>query len=166
MRPIYVIATAILGFSPLSAQTEAQISDLSHRLESAWSTNTDQAFDALYCKVDADQYQIDTKVNDWVGNKAFDKEATIKVVKFWAKAEIEKAADPKSGDVNHARYRSYLDGMTKPVPMNGNSYIQNLTAVGIIEVEITGSKGSKMTRFISVGQNGRGTLLFTLLKRG
>jgi hypothetical protein len=154
--------------SVLSAQTPEEVSSIEKRIEAAWSTNTNQNFDALYCKIDSDQTQIDRKVAEWIGNRAFksDKESKIRIVRFLSKSDLEKLADPKNGDVNAARYQEYLDGITKPVLMNGNSYIHNIPVVGLLELEINYLPSGRLTRFVSVGRSKDGKLLLTTLKRG
>jgi len=154
--------------SILSAQTPEEVSSIEKRIEAAWTTNTNQAFEALYCKTDADQTQIDNKVADWIGNRAFksDKESKIRIVRFLSKTDLEKLADPNNGDVNAARYQEYLDGITKPVLMNGNSYIHNIPVVGLLELEINYQPSGRLTRFVAVGRSKDGKLLLTTLKRG
>ena len=163
-----ILLAGLLMSSILSAQTPEEVSSIEKRIEAAWTTNTNQAFEALFCKTDADQTQIDSKVAGWIGNRAFKKEqeSKIRVVRYLSRADLEKLADPKNEDVNAARYQEYLDGITKPVLMNGNSYIQNIPAVGLLELEITYLPSGSLTRFISVGRSKDGKLLLTTLKRG
>ncbi len=163
-----ILLAGLLLSSILSGQTPEEVSSIEKRIEAAWTTNTNQAFEALYCKTDADQTQIDSKVAGWIGNRAFKKEqgSKIRIVRYLSKAELEKLADSKNGDVNAARYQEYLDGITKPVLMNGNSYIQNIPAVGLLELEITYLPSGSLTRFVSVGSSKDGKLLLTTLKRG
>jgi len=151
----------------LGAQTPEEVSSLGMRIEAAWIENTNQAFEGLYCKTDADQTQIDSKVADWIGNRAFKKEqaSKIRIVRYLSRADLEKLADPKNGEVEAARYQEYLDGITKPVTMNGNSYIQNIPSVGLLEIQITYSPSGSLTRFVSVGRAKDGKLLLTTLKR-
>jgi hypothetical protein len=161
-----ILLAGLLMSSILSAQTPEEVSSIEKRIEAAWATNTNQAFEALYCKTDADQTQIDSKVAGWIGNRAFKKESKIRAVRFLSKSDLERLADPKNGDVNAARYQEYLDGITKPVLMNGNSYIQNIPAVGLLELEITYLPSGSLTRFVAVGREKDGKLLLTTLKRG
>ncbi|MCX6872201.1 MAG: hypothetical protein NTW21_00095 [Verrucomicrobia bacterium] len=161
-----ILLAGLLMSSILSAQTPEEVSSIEQRIEAAWTTNTNQAFEALYCKTDADQTQIDSKVAGWIGNRAFKKESKIRTVRFLSKSDLEKLADPKNGDVNAARYQEYLDGITKPVLMNGNSYIQNIPVVGLLELEISYLPRGSLTRFVSVGRSKDGKLLLTTLKRG
>jgi len=163
-----IILAGLMLSSVLSAQTPEEVSSIEKRIEAAWSTNTNQNFDALYCKTDADQTQIDRKVAEWIGNRAFkkDKESKIRIVRFLSKSDLEKLADPKNGDINAARYQEYLDGITKPVLMNGNSYIHNIPVIGLLELEINYLPSGRLTRFVSVGSSKDGKLMLTTLKRG
>lgn len=160
-----MLLAGLLMSSILGAQTPEEVSSIEKRIETAWSTNTNQAFDALYCKTDADQAQIDSRVSGWIGNRAFKKESTIRTVRFLSNSDLQKLADPKNGDVDAARYQEYLDGFTKPVLMNGNSYVQNIPAVGLLELEISYLPTGSLTRFVSVGRTTDGKLLLTTLKR-
>ncbi len=158
-----------MGFitsSILNAQTPEEVFALGKQIEAAWIANTNQAFDALYCKTDADQSKIDGGVSGWIANRTFKKDSKIRIVRFLSKSDIEKLADPKNGDPSAPRYKEYLDGLTKPVLMNGNSYIQNIPSVGLLEVEITYLPSGSLTKFISIGKSADGKLLMTTLKRG
>lgn len=168
MKKSFIILAAIILTSGLNAQTPEEVSSLTTRIEAAWNKNTNQAFEELYSKIDADQTQIDSKVAGWIGNRDFDKknESKIRIVRYLSISDLEKLADTKAGDANAARYQEYLDGINKPVLMNGNPYVQNIPAVGLIELEITYSSSSRLTRFVSVGRSKDGQLLFTTLKRG
>jgi hypothetical protein len=168
MKIQLIILSGIILSSLLRAQTPDEISLIGKRIEEAWNTNTNQAFDALYSKTDADQTQIDSKVAGWIGNRDFKKEngSKIRIARYLSISDLEKLADPKNGDVNAARYKEYLDGITKPVMMNGNSYIQNIPAIGLIEIEITYLPSGSLTRFVSVGRSKDGAILLTTIKRG
>lgn len=168
MKTLFSIAfaTVIVASSRLSAQSEAQILDLSHRLESAWKIKSNQAFEALYCTDNVDQFLVDTTVSTWVYQKDFFKsDSKFEVVKYYSKAELEELADPKNGGAA-GNYKAHLDSLTKPNIMNNHSYIWNLPAVGMLEISIESATGGKIRKFIAVGLNKDGTLKFMLQKRG
>ena len=153
-----------MAISGLHAQTEEQIKNLNERLQTAWTTKSHQAMDALYCKDNADQYQIDVRVAWWESTWNSDKEPQLKNIRFLKQSDLERLSDPQNGDSKHTRYRELLDEMTRPKLMNGNSYIQNISAVGVLECDVI--RGN-LTRHDSVlvGLSPNGKLLFTLLKR-
>ena len=163
-----ILLAGLLMSSFVSAQTPEEIASIEKRIEAAWTAHTNQAFEALYCKTNADQAQIDSKVAGWMGNRAFKKEreSKIRIVRYLSRSDLEKLADPGNGDVNASRYREYLDGITKPVLINGHSYVQNIPAVGLLEIEISYLPSGSLTRFVSVGRTQDGKLLLTTLKRG
>ena len=165
MKPVTTIVAGLMAISGLHAQTEKQILNLNERLESAWIMQSHQSIDALYCKDKADQYQIDVKVGWWESSWNSDKKTKLKIIRFLKKSDIEKLAGPQNDKSSTNRYNKLLDDMTKPQIMNGNSYIRNIPAVGILECDII--RGN-LTRHdsVEVGLAADGKLLFTLLKRG
>jgi len=162
MKPLMTIVAGLIAISGLNAQTKEQIENLSDRLESAWKTKSHQAFDALYCKDNADQFQIDQNVDSWVWKMS--NYPKLKIVRFLNISELEKLADPQNGNSEQDRYREILGRITKPQVMNGHSYVQNLPAVGILDYNIT-RNGLTGVHSVAVGLNPDGRLQFTLQRR-
>ena len=150
--------------SGLYAQTEEQLKNLNDRIEAAWKTKTHQAIDSLFCKNSVDQFHIDGKVDWWVQFWDQDKDAELTIVRFLHMSDLEKLADPKSGDPRQSQYRHILDEVTKPRIMNGNSYEQNLPTLGILEYKVRRGRLT-VSDWEAIGLYLDGKLLFTLKKR-
>ena len=164
MKALLTLILGVLAAPTLVAQTDDQKISLNDRLEAAWKTKSAKAFEALYYKLDADQYLIDVKVSWWTHNWDDGTEPEMKIVRFVSMTELNNLADPKNGDPNQTRYQEALEDITKPKIMNRKSYVQNLPVAGILEVNVTRGKLTRHDRVV-VGISPDGTLLFTLLRR-
>jgi hypothetical protein len=164
MKALLTLILGVLVTSSLNAQTNDQKKNLNDRLEAAWKAKSPEAFEALYCKSDADQYLVDVRVSWWTHNWSVGPEPEMKIVRFVSMAELEKLADPKNSDPNQTLYQEALEDITKPQIMNRNSYVHNLPVAGILEVDIIMGRLIRHDRVV-VGISPDANLLFTLLKR-
>lgn len=148
----------------LNAQTEEQIENLKVRLQDAWRSGSDQAFEALFFKDGVDQFHIDASVNWWTRNWQREKDPQLTIVRFLHISELERLADPHSADSNRKKYQEVLHELNRPMVMNGNNYVHNLPVVGILEYNVTTGRLNRHDH-VSVGVGADGILQFSLRRR-
>lgn len=144
------------------SQSETQMKAFSTELKSAWQANTDSAFDALYHKDGADQFQIDTMVSVWRREREYLPDAKLTIKAFYTKSELEKKAATEKGI--SGTFTNLLKLWNEPQVMNGHTYVPNLIITGFMQIEIRGAKGGGSVKFMDVGFNQEGKLRFGLLR--
>ena len=140
--------------------TPRQVAAFSKEIESAWQAGTDAAFDKLYHKDGAAQFQIDTAVSYWSQQRKYLPEAKLTITAFYNRAAVETKAAAEKGVTGI--FTNLLDGWDKPSVMNGNTYVPNLPLVGVVEISINAEKSGGTLKFKGVGAAPDGNLRFVL----
>lgn len=163
MNPIPLLILALAwNLAVLRAQTPAQtqIEVFTKEIEAAWSSGADAAFEALYHKEGAEQYQIDAMISLWSEQKKYLPDGKLVVEAFHDLAQARKKA--KEENKPTGIFTITLDLWEKPKMMNGREYIPNLPVAGILEVSIRNEKGNGAVRRLPVGITGDNCLRFVM----
>jgi hypothetical protein len=162
MKHTHIIISIVLCIADAFCQTPApaQVAAFTKEIESAWQTGTDAAFDKLYHKDGAEQFQIDTMVSSWREQRKYMPDAKLTITAFHDRAAVEAKAAAEKGVTGI--FTNVLSSFEKPQVMNGHAYIPNLAVAGVFEISIRAEKGGGTVKYIRAGITTDGNLRFAL----